>query len=124
MKQAQDFLREAASVIEERGKLRDKENGERSMLRAVSAYRMLRDNKMDSELDGWLFMCILKMARATAGKTHEDDWTDLCGYAALGAECASREKRHEALDELARIDQELDLYDSSMNPDLNFDKES
>lgn len=30
-------------------------------------------------------MVVLKMMRATAGNRNPDDWTDACGYAALGA---------------------------------------
>lgn len=91
MKSAADFLREAAEVIEERGKARDMEDGERSMSRAVAAYNALCGDRMEGELQGWLFMCCLKLARATAGSTHLDDWTDLAGYAALAAECLSKE---------------------------------
>lgn len=91
MKKASDILKEAAAVIEERGKLRDKDDGERSMSRAVEAYTALRGNVMESELDGWLFMICLKMARATAGKNHLDDFTDLCGYGALAAEYVSND---------------------------------
>lgn len=31
-------------------------------------------------------MIALKVARATAGRQHIDDWTDAAGYAALGAQ--------------------------------------
>ncbi len=113
MKTAADILREAASVIEERGKLRDKPDGERSMQRAVEAYTSLRGKVLESELDGWIFMMVLKLARATAGKIHEDDILDICGYSALAAECISRkssEDRKQALDELAKEAQEMGLY--------------
>lgn len=30
-------------------------------------------------------MVVLKMMRATAGRVNADDWTDACGYSALGA---------------------------------------
>lgn len=90
-KSAAEILREAAEVIEERGKARDMEDGERSMSRAVAAYNALCGDRMEGELQGWLFMCCLKLARATAGSTHLDDWTDLAGYAALAAECVSKE---------------------------------
>jgi hypothetical protein len=82
---AAEILREAASVIEQRATLRDLPNGERSMARAVEAYNALSGKSL-TELDGWIFMCVLKMARATAGKPHLDDFTDLAGYAALAAE--------------------------------------
>lgn len=88
---ATDILRTAADVIEQRGQLRDKSDGERSMARAVRAFNTLTGSTL-SELDGWLFMSVLKMARATAGKPHLDDWVDLAGYAALGAECVERQE--------------------------------
>lgn len=86
MSNAANILREAASVIEQRGKLRDLPNGERSMARAVQSFNALSGANM-TELDGWLFMCVLKLARASAGTPHVDDYTDLAGYGALGAEC-------------------------------------
>lgn len=88
---AADYLRTAAEVIEQRGQLRDKPDGERSMERAVDAYITLNGPAIQTELDGWMFMAVLKLARATAGKPHVDDWTDLAGYAALAAECLERE---------------------------------
>jgi hypothetical protein len=88
---ASDFLKQAAEVIEQRGTLRDKPDGERSMERAVEAYIALNGPTLNSETQGWVFMCILKLARATAGKPHLDDAVDLSGYAALLAECIERE---------------------------------
>lgn len=49
---------------------------------------------MESELDGWIFMCVLKLARGTAGEPYLDDFSDLAGYGALGGECIS--EKHEA----------------------------
>jgi len=92
MKSAALLLRDAANVIDERGKLRDNAQGERSMSRAVESFNALvGGDKRLTELEGWLFMCCLKMARATAGRNHLDDFTDLAGYAALAGECVSRE---------------------------------
>lgn len=53
-------------------------------------------DKRLTELEGWLFMCCLKMARATAGRNHLDDFTDLAGYAALAGECITREEAEPA----------------------------
>jgi hypothetical protein len=86
---ANEILRQAAVILEERGKVRDSEDGERSIARAVTAYKALRGPTMDTVLDGWLFMAVLKLARATAGEAHVDDYQDLAGYAALAAECLS-----------------------------------
>lgn len=85
---ANEILRQAADVIEERGKLRDKPNGERSMARAVGAFNALMGTNL-SEGDGWLFMCCLKMSRGTAGTPHLDDATDQVGYGALWGEWLS-----------------------------------
>ena len=87
---ADEILRGAADIIEERGKLRNMQEGERSMARAVAAYTALRGPVMESELDGWIFMCVLKLARATAGGSHLDDFSDLAGYAALAGEYICR----------------------------------
>lgn len=89
---ADDILRQAAEIIEERGKLRDNAEGERSMARAVAAYTALCGPRMESELHGWIFMCVLKLARGTAGVSHLDDFSDLAGYAALAGECISESR--------------------------------
>lgn len=81
------LLCEASRTIARRAKVRDLPSGERSMLRAVEAYKALKGCALGSELDGWLFMCCLKLARATAGDPCKDDYVDLAGYAALAAEC-------------------------------------
>jgi hypothetical protein len=86
---AHEILEEASRILEERGKLRDTDDGERSMNRAVAAYNALCGTSMEGELQGWLFMCCLKLARATAGSPCVDDYSDLAGYASLAAECIS-----------------------------------
>lgn len=85
---ASSLLLEASRTIEDRASQRDTPDGERSMARATQAFNALKggDARL-TELDGWLFMCVLKMARANAGKGHLDDYVDLAGYAALAAEC-------------------------------------
>jgi len=87
---ADGLLRDAAIQIEQRAASRDMPGGERSMARAVAAFNSLVGGDVRlSELEGWLFMCCLKMARATAGDINIDDYIDLAGYAALAAECCS-----------------------------------
>lgn len=93
---AAGILRTAAEVIEQRGQLRDKPDGERSMARAVAAFNALTGLQL-SELQGWQFMSVLKLARSTAGAAHLDDYTDLAGYAALAAECVERETKNDDL---------------------------
>ena len=81
------FIRAAAKAIVDRANQRDSPDGERSMKRAVEAFNHLRGVDM-SELDGWIFMLVLKMARAAEGDFNPDDYVDAIGYAALAGECA------------------------------------
>lgn len=82
---ASEILESAIEHIENRGKLRDSPQGERSMLRAVSAFNALTKMSL-TEREGWLFMVCLKMSRATAGAFHQDDYEDMAAYAALAGE--------------------------------------
>jgi len=88
---AEDYLRNAANEIASRAVLRDQPTGERSMGKAVAAYRALFGEILDTETKGWQFMELLKMARMSGGKYHEDDYIDAIGYAALAAESAAKE---------------------------------
>ena len=87
---AASILRNAAGHIEQRAALRDTPEGERSMLRTVEAFNALTGKQL-SERDGWLFMALLKAARATAGGHNPDDYEDMAAYAALMGECAAIE---------------------------------
>lgn len=82
---AEDILRSAAKLIEQRGAARDQPNGERSMSRCVGAFNALRDRDLTEE-EGWLFMVLLKYARAGGGCFTRDDYDDAVAYAALLAE--------------------------------------
>lgn len=82
-KTAPDLLADAAAILAERGRERDKPNGERSMARAVAAFNAITGHDL-TEVEGWRFMVCLKMARGTG----PDDCLDLIGYAALAAEAA------------------------------------
>lgn len=42
-----------------------------------------------SSCDVACLMALLKIARAKHNPRHDDDWVDLAGYAACGAECAA-----------------------------------
>lgn len=83
---AASLLIEAADTIGDRAALRDRPSGERSMARTVAAFNALTGLQLD-ELQGWQFMVCLKLARATAGALHLDDYTDAAAYAALAGEC-------------------------------------
>lgn len=83
---AVDILNEAAATIGNRAAERDTPQ-ERSMRRTVEAFNALTGHKL-TERDGWLFMVVLKAARATAGRHKLDDYLDGAAYMALAGECA------------------------------------
>ena len=87
LKAASDILLCAADCITERAAQRDKPDGERSMARAVASFNALTEHRL-SERDGWLFMAILKAARAQGSLHHIDDYVDMAAYSALAGECA------------------------------------
>lgn len=81
---APSILREAAQTIEDRAARRDLP-AERSMARAVGAFNTLTGQDL-TETQGWLFVAVLKLARATAGKHNPDDLLDAAAYVALALE--------------------------------------
>ncbi|MBN8921620.1 MAG: hypothetical protein BGP10_15860 [Rhodanobacter sp. 68-29] len=87
---APDILANAAAAIDQRAAARDHAQGERSMARAVHAFNAMYGCAL-SEVQGWQFMALLKMARSTGGKLHIDDYIDQSAYAALAGEAAERE---------------------------------
>jgi hypothetical protein len=84
---ATDILRHAADLIEQRGKQRDSENGERSMGKTVAAFNAIYGTEL-TETQGWHFMELLKMVRSAYGEYVADDYEDKVAYAALAAESA------------------------------------
>ena len=79
-------LRKAADLIEQRGKQRDSDAGERSMARTVAAFNAVYGASL-TETQGWHFMELLKMVRSSQGDYVADDFDDKVAYAALAAEC-------------------------------------
>lgn len=90
---AEQFLRNGADVLAERGKEYDKPEGERSMQRCVSAFEIITGKRI-TEAEGWLFMQILKDVRQwqNPDRYHEDSAVDCVNYAALKAEALSEQK--------------------------------
>lgn len=84
---ASEFCTNAATLMEERGKERDKEDGERSMARTVAAFNAMTGHNL-SEEDGWQFMVFLKFARMQGGLYKLDDYEDAVAYTALQGEAA------------------------------------
>ena len=82
---APEILIAAADCIVHRASQRDQQDGERSMDRAVSTFNTLTGHTL-SERDGWVFMTVLKLSRAQAGRHVLDDYVDGAAYLALAAE--------------------------------------
>lgn len=78
---APEILEQAYKTLEERGKERDTQEGERSMRRAAEIYSAMADEQM-VQREGWLFMIALKLARAERSD-NPDHYIDLAGYCAL-----------------------------------------
>lgn len=81
---APTLLRKAAQTIDDRAAERDLP-AERSMARAVGAFNTLTGQSLTTT-QGWLFVAVLKLARATAGKYNPDDLLDAAAYVALALE--------------------------------------
>jgi hypothetical protein len=82
------ILQDAADILKERGKSRDKGEEERSMATVVNIFNAAEGMSLTEE-QGWKFMLCLKLGRMKGGKFHFDDYQDLVGYSALLAECAA-----------------------------------
>ena len=78
------LCKRAYDLLSERGKQYDGSNQERSMASTIAAFNAIYGTTM-TELQGWHFMCLLKMVRQRAGG-HVDSAEDLIAYAALAAE--------------------------------------
>lgn len=89
---AHTILQDAANNIIQHAEQRDMLDGERSMARTVAAFNALTGNHL-TEVDGCLFMVLLKAAHATVGKHHAEDYTDGSSYFALAGEAAHEAER-------------------------------
>ncbi|MBR0346062.1 MAG: hypothetical protein IJI03_12470 [Rudaea sp.] len=92
----QTILTAAGAGIADRVQQRDLPSGERSMRRTVDAFNAITGNLI-TEHDGWLFMAMLKAARAAIGGYVAEDYQDGAAYFALAGECASRAAMDAAL---------------------------
>jgi len=94
VKTPQQLLRSAADTIDQRGKERDTEGQERSMKAIVEAFNAIEGVGL-TERQGWAFMQVLKLVRASAtaknGRYNEDDYLDAAAYAGLANECSGLE---------------------------------
>lgn len=89
MSTAPNLLDAAAKHMRDRAAAYDKPDGERAMLRTVTAFNALTGSAM-TEREGWVFMLALKLARFYQNPSvpHQDSIEDAIAYAALWGESA------------------------------------
>jgi hypothetical protein len=83
---AQQLLNKANTLMEQRGKQYDANEGERSMLATVTAFNAITRRNL-TESEGFLLLAVLKMVRDNQRKQpHQDSIEDLVAYASLYGE--------------------------------------
>lgn len=88
---APEILDAAREAIASRAVERDQPDGERTAARAVRIFNAItgrEDASALNELEGWLFMIALKLARSQQGTFKLDDYVDGAAYFGLAGECA------------------------------------
>lgn len=100
---AAGIMQDAMDTMAERGKTYDSKNNnaaandaqtapvERSMGKVVTMFNTLTGHKLTEE-QGWDFMVLLKLARASNGYK-ADNFVDGAAYFSLAGECAAEENR-------------------------------
>lgn len=89
--EAADILKAAATHMEDRRRLYDKPEGERSMPPTVAAFNAITGHELTEE-QGWLFMELLKAVRAEHNGYRPDNYEDGAAYCALKGEAAARNR--------------------------------
>ena len=86
---AQQLLKDAATIMDQRAKQYDAPGGERSMGKTVAMFNLATGRDM-TEVEGWFFMECLKNVRYFQNPKvpHEDSVKDKIAYAALFGEAA------------------------------------
>jgi len=88
---AADLLAEGQDILVQRGKQYDaQKTGERGMSKVVTAFNALEGTALTEE-QGWRFMVMLKLMRASQGAPHKDNYVDGANYFALAGEAALKE---------------------------------
>jgi hypothetical protein len=82
------FLEEARKAMEDRAKLRDTPQGERTAKKIAAVFNALTGHDL-TESDAWTFLIVMKLVRAQTGKYNRDDYVDLSAYSSLKGECES-----------------------------------
>lgn len=87
---AEMILKHCILTLQERGKERDTSEGERSMGKTIRLFNTLYGLTLTEE-QGWLFMVLLKLVRASTGKPNIDNYVDGAAYFALAGETALKD---------------------------------
>lgn len=85
------YLQKAQDAMQQRGQLRDRPSGERSMETIVATFNALTGHTV-TESEGWEFMVLLKMVRGRQGKFNADDYVDGSAYFGLLGECNAKNR--------------------------------
>jgi len=87
---AQSIMESGLKAMQDRASSRDAAGkGERSMKACIDAFNALYGTSL-SEEQGWMFMVLLKAARARQGDLTIDDYVDGAAYFSLAGECAAK----------------------------------
>lgn len=84
---APEFLAQAAAEMADRARTYDRPEGERSMAATVAAFNAAFGRDL-TEVEGWLFMMMLKAVRSQQGAYRTDNFVDGTAYFALAGEAA------------------------------------
>jgi len=88
---AQEFLTAGINHLQARASTYDAPAGERSMAKTVAMFNTYAGTEITEE-QGWHFMEILKIVRASQGEFKADNYEDGAAYAALAGESAARDR--------------------------------
>lgn len=86
---ASGIVSAALGHMQDRAAYYDSPDGERSMRKITEMFKALTGHHL-SESEGYMFMCCLKLARATQGAFKADNYEDLAAYAGLAGEAGSQ----------------------------------
>jgi len=82
---ARGILKQGIKEMKGRAVLYDASQGERSMGKTVAMFNTLTEHNLTEE-EGWKFMAVLKMVRASQGAPKLDNYVDGAAYMALAGE--------------------------------------
>jgi len=85
---AKDILTDAIDTLAERSKTHG--HYDLTILRASKLWSDYLERKIDP-MDVAICMALIKLSRIMETRSHHDNWLDICGYLAVGAELAVKD---------------------------------